>query len=170
MSKQIKDYLHLYLGCECKTEEGKVGWFSGFDVCERDYSITMITVRFPGQSEEWTVLNDNEECDRIKLILRPLSDITNEDYKAIGGHGFGGSSTKELWLDQFEQFEERPAFGQGKKNEVDKPQMVKNKVREGLQLKHYTFSPEAFRYLLSKGFDLFGLIDAGLALDKTKQP
>ena len=80
MSKQIKDYLHLYLGCECKTEEGKVGWFSGFDVCERDYGIVMITVRFPEQSEEWTVLNDNEECDRIKLILRPLSDMTAEEF------------------------------------------------------------------------------------------
>lgn len=29
-------------------------------------------------------------------------------------------------------------------------------------------SPEGFRYLLSKHFDLFGLIEAGLAIDKTK--
>ena len=29
-------------------------------------------------------------------------------------------------------------------------------------------SGETFRYLLSKGFDLFGLIEAGLAIDKTK--
>jgi len=29
---------------------------------------------------------------------------------------------------------------------------------------------ESTRYLLSKGFDLFGLIKAGLAVDKTKMP
>lgn len=29
--------------------------------------------------------------------------------------------------------------------------------------------PEAWAWLLSRGFDLFGLIDAGLAIDKTKQ-
>jgi len=29
-------------------------------------------------------------------------------------------------------------------------------------------APEIMRYLLSKSFDLFGLIDAGLAIDKTK--
>lgn len=31
----------------------------------------------------------------------------------------------------------------------------------------YLENPESFRYLLSKGFDLFGLIEAGLAIDKT---
>lgn len=29
-------------------------------------------------------------------------------------------------------------------------------------------SGETFRWMLSKGFDLFGLIDSGLALDATK--
>lgn len=30
------------------------------------------------------------------------------------------------------------------------------------------FTAEQFRYLLNRGFDLFGLIEAGLAIDKTK--
>lgn len=33
----------------------------------------------------------------------------------------------------------------------------------------YGGNPESLRYLLSKHFDLFGLIDAGLAIDSTKQ-
>lgn len=33
-----------------------------------------------------------------------------------------------------------------------------------------TYVPEGFRFLLRKGFDLFGLIESGLALDITKQP
>lgn len=32
------------------------------------------------------------------------------------------------------------------------------------------YSPLEFKYLLSKHFDLFGLIEAGLAIDKTKSP
>jgi hypothetical protein len=31
------------------------------------------------------------------------------------------------------------------------------------------YSPKIFLYLLSKHFDLFGLIEAGLAIDKTKE-
>jgi hypothetical protein len=33
----------------------------------------------------------------------------------------------------------------------------------------YQFSAEMYKYLLSKHFDLFGLIEAGFAIDKTKQ-
>lgn len=124
-TREIKDYLHLYLGCECQTDEGKIGWFSGFDVCERDYSITMITVRFSDKSDDWTVLNDNEECDRIKLILRPLSDMTEEE---------------------------------------DQIELPKHNRGEFIDMHWY---PEGYVWLLSKGFDLFGLIDEGLAINKT---
>lgn len=121
MKKDIKDYLHLYLGCECMTEDGRRGRFSGFDVVEKNYSIVMITVRFSDDplDHDWTVLNDNEECDRIKLILRPLSDMTEDE----------------------------------------KTEEYKIGLDPGIE--------EQFRWLLSKGFDLFGLIEAGLAIDKT---
>lgn len=36
--------------------------------------------------------------------------------------------------------------------------------------RHWHLSANDMVYLLSKGFDLFGLIEAGLAIDKTKQP
>lgn len=126
--KDIKDYIHLYLGCECIDENGERGWFSGFDVCERDYSITMISMRYQGRDDDFAVFNDNEECDRIKLLLRPLSDITEEEKKEI---------------EAMEQ------------NNTSYPTMA------------YALAPH-FVYLLSRGFDIFGLIDAGLALDKTK--
>lgn len=34
----------------------------------------------------------------------------------------------------------------------------------------HAMRPETFRHLLSLGFDLFGLIESGLAIDKTFQP
>lgn len=33
------------------------------------------------------------------------------------------------------------------------------------QIYSYAETPDSFHYLLSKGFDLFGLVDAGLAID-----
>jgi hypothetical protein len=44
----------------------------------------------------------------------------------------------------------------------------RNKVEFALTPSGYKYSPETFLWLLSKHFDLFGLIEAGLAIDKTK--
>lgn len=40
--------------------------------------------------------------------------------------------------------------------------------QRGGKLIYQTFTPPCFLWLLSKHFDLFGLIDSGLAIDKTK--
>jgi len=42
------------------------------------------------------------------------------------------------------------------------------KIESGKLYKHLSPNYEQFRWLLSKSFDLFGLIDAGLAIDKIK--
>jgi hypothetical protein len=109
--KDIKDYLHYYpkakiLICEPGVEpvshylEG-VDWYLGKAIAERvSYDPT------------W-----------IKLLLRPLSDMTEEEGMEI------------FW---------KPVKG------------------ENFSIK----TGEEFRQLLIKGFDLFGLIDAGLAIDK----
>lgn len=38
---------------------------------------------------------------------------------------------------------------------------------EKVKINDVFYAPEEFRYLLSRGFDLFGLIDSGLAIDKS---
>lgn len=146
--REIKDYLHLYLGCEMQYSTHH----------EPQYETYTLTIEGLKEAIEF----------EDSPILRPLWQLTDEEYAVINQHGFGGASTKEIWLDQFEKFEERPAPGQGKKNKVTNPKMIRSKVRVGLQLRFYTFAPETFRYLLSQGFDLFGLIEEGLAIDKTK--
>lgn len=132
--KNIKDYLHFYLGCECIDEDGRIGRFSGFDICVDDYSIVMITVKYSDDTEDWSVLNDNEDCDRIKLLLRRLSSMTEEEkttvYKLLYGE------------DAYEA------------------------IRLNFALTLGNLNPEAFRYLLRNGFDLFDLIDSRLAVDK----
>jgi hypothetical protein len=88
-AKKMQDILPLYIGGRCKTENGKVGFFSNFDVCQRDYSIVMITVRYSDNPDDWDLFNNNEECDRIKLLLTPISHITEDElvdiWALIGG-------------------------------------------------------------------------------------
>ena len=109
----IKDYLHLYLGCEF------IGRYVDWD--EDNFPIT-ITYQ--------TLLNV-ERYTTIKPILRPLSSMTGEE-----------------------------------KKELEK--IEKNEYVADAGIEQDIWTSKEFLYLLSKHFDLFGLIDAGLAIDKTK--
>lgn len=167
-SKEIKDYLHLYLGCECVTDDGRTGWFAGFDICEKDYSIVMITVRFPGEEEDWSVLNDNDECDRIKLVLRPLSDMTEEEAAHIGQLVYGKPDSVKWRIEHKNGYLKIYRKHYQKAITIDYASADLD-FYDGDELDTSLRQIEIFQYLLSKSFDLFGLIDAGLAIDKTTQ-
>jgi hypothetical protein len=122
MSKDIKDYLHLYLGVYCQR--------MGQEDVSNVYKLTGVS--FDDTQRQWWAYFENEEdcyaaIEDVFPILRPLSDMTEEEL-LIGGP-----------IPQTNTFD------------------VVGK-----------WSPDQFVYLLSKGFDLFGLIEAGLAIDKTK--
>jgi hypothetical protein len=121
----IKDYLHLYLGCTVEIPDSLIqkhglvkstrkATFLGF----ADYHRLESRVGFRAGPE------GRVSTFFIKPILRPLSDMTGEE-KSQSGIIYKGSGVLET---------------------------------------HF----ESMRYLLSKHFDLFGLIEAGLAIDKTK--
>lgn len=110
MKKELKDYAHLYYGCEIWLEfrDGS----SGDSILDGYYlkHINGIEATPPPTS--------------LKLILRPLSSITNE-----------------------ERFERGKAIIKYGKAEIES---------------------EYHRWMLSKGFDMFGLLEAGIAIDKNK--
>lgn len=104
--KNTKDYLHLYLGCEVVIEKSSYWCVHEFDYHKGEKRLLLPSVL--------TWVRNNEMI--VKPILRPLSDMTEEE------------------------------------DAID-----------------CDLSPaEKFRFRLSKDFDLFGLIEAGLAIDKTK--
>ena len=74
----------------------------------------------------------------VKPILRPLCDMTGEELIQYG--------------------------------KIEVPEMNVRFDLKGIRevAMHAYYEPETFRWLLSKSFDLFGLIEAGLAIDKTK--
>jgi hypothetical protein len=107
--KEIKDYLHLYLGCEMLTVDGRI------------VTLNLTNLGF--------ALKGIIGSELSKPILRPLSDMTEEE-------------KIELKLNMVQATTLNHA-----------PEIM------------WTF--EQMRILLSKCFDLFGLIEAGLAIDKT---
>jgi len=112
----IKDYLHLYLGCEIELE------YKGKKIIERLDSINLRT----GRIDTKTFVDFDFD---VKPILRPLSDMTEEE--------------RRQWLD----------FRLNSRIEPERSFQLSEAMRT--------------KFLLSKYFDLFGLIEAGLAIDAT---
>ena len=117
IEKNIKDYLNLYLGCEVmhRNEKGLL------EAVSKRMNVWDGFISF-GDFGSWYGMSE------IKPILRPLSDMTDEEKNDF-----------ELW--SFEIMKE------------DLNQVQRN----ALKIKWYLYNH----------FDLFGLIEAGLAIDKT---
>ncbi len=127
MNKDIKDYLHLYLGCEVRPPHGGTIKYRLVGI---DYDNEPLFKTIPSGGFAM-------ELSKFKFLLRPVTDRTAEE---------------KQWLDEHNDFKEK--FLQG---DTEYELLIE-------------WEAERIQYLLSKHFDLFGLIEAGLAIDKTKQP
>lgn len=121
MEKKIKDYLHLYIGCEVQVTPFHDIKYIGKLIGTDGYCQLSVVINGDHFSTE-------RHISICKLLLRPLSDMTEEE--------------KE-W------------------------QQNQSKKSSGF-FPSYTEIAELTKYLLSREFDLFHLIESGLALDKTK--
>lgn len=133
MERKIEDYLHLYLGC-------KVEW--GFENRKKIGTLIGKTIPFGWQifdSINPIVPYHNVKPELIKLILRPLSHMTEEEEIEVSNITNLHMVTylKQAWV---------------------------NKTPFKIDLHEM---PSLFVYLCRQGFDLFGLIESGLAINKT---
>lgn len=124
--KELKDYLHLYLGCEIDISGQR-------EILDSVAKSGQIETLFRGHLRNYRDLSDED----IAPILRPLSDMTDEEYTEYANIEFGEDTTD--W-----DYDEKTKRSIGEVTEFNR-----------------------FAYLLKKHFDLFGLIEAGLAIDKT---
>lgn len=155
MEKNIKDYLPFYLGCEVmhRNEKGRL------EAVSKRMNVWDGFISF-GDFGSWYAVNE------IKPILRPLSDMTDEEAKAC--YKINPYSKAE-WLIQSVIVKEnikgyQPNIVQinwaGKEGSTG--------YASGTDYIYFNkLSAEQFSFLLSKHFDLFGLIEAGLAIDTT---
>lgn len=170
MAKQLKDYLHFYLGCEVmvRKRERDKSWLKGkiSEVSRNSNHGDWIEVNFGEivkiHTETWDESTSNFHnyfigYDEIKPILRKVESISDDEIKEL----IGWDKLNELYV--------------GISFKKDRNSIIINysidAEGEGVYPQTHVisfscFSPSEFHYLLSKSFDLFGLIEENLAIDQ----
>lgn len=152
---KIQDYLHYYL-------YGKI-WEVGVSTCTlMGIGDSYYTIK----TKQGAMLTLSNRAN-IKLVLRRLDDMTLDEKKAIWKLIFNRpfpDSGNILWFDKETTAScKRWCMMSG----VERVGIEMNgNVWADSDLHNYKFNPHIItHYLLKQGFDLFGLIDAGLAID-----
>lgn len=171
MKKELSNYIHHYLGCDVQVrkKDRLKQWLTGriCEVTRKSNHGDWIRVWFEDVYkviyEQWQESSSNAHTyflayDEIKILLRPLSSMTISEAAEYADFYQNSPIPDECTI------EVKP-----KENWVH-ISITSPDGGSGMSL--FPGGPhgdkaEAFRYLLSKQFDLFGLIEAGIAIDKT---
>lgn len=130
---ELKDYLHFYLGCEIQFPDKSVSKLSAVCNTHNGMWISAIDYSLPLDGGWW------HPVSAIKPILRPLSDMTEEE-------------AKECY------------FLIHNCKATDSPFDTLQYIISALEDET---SSKVWLWAIKKGFDVFGLIEAGLAINKT---
>lgn len=164
---EIKDYQHLFLGSEVKALDGGTMMYY---LCGIDRDGTPI---FKTQQGGYVTYLSN-----WKLVLRPLSDMTEEEAlkicSIVSPTIFGDYRYKKWTVSKDRDWDYSQKYYDVKR-EGDSHSFTVDCIDGDVLLyddNTYIDAPfmnfnYKFEYL-KMHFDLFGLIDAGLAIDKTK--
>lgn len=149
MSKNIAEFLHYYIGQKCLINN---------EVLENKIdTITHINSNgdIAGNEYEW-LAKDGQP------ILRKLEDMTEEEMRGL-------YRVKGIWAYIPEAHIKTIGFDKSNKNCItysyDGPEGGTGWRCGSESMYLNQLWPIQFHYLISKGFDLFNLIDAGLAID-----
>ena len=171
--KELKDFLHLYLGCQMKHENGKVVTLVGY-IRPTDKCI------YKEANRMW----NEEHTEDLQPILRPLSDMKAEDMIGLLMSTVPADMEDAPEADEWDvnmfyndgggMVDGNCAVGADFSCRCHVGQIAINLdgsinyYGEDGELERSPNHPQAFLYLLSKGFDLFGLLDSGIAISKEK--
>lgn len=139
MKKDIKDYLHLYMGCECIANSGTSRNRFKLDPFSINYYKDVLGIVYP--------------------ILRPLSsmDISEAKMMLLQVEFFTDHQVNVL------EVSDNSFIGivyEIQYNDVGRFWKKQQSLTRNLE-------PAHIKFMLSKGFDLFNLIPEGLAIDST---
>lgn len=158
---KFKDLVNLYIGCNVsiKEEQYKGGSLVLIGICDMGCQVedTGIKITFYVNPEH------------VKPLLRPISDMTEEEmkemYRLVFNRSFIGDNVTHRDIGKKE---ERWVLWSG----VERLFIYKDgDVGADSNLHNYhVHAPSIVKYQLSKHFDLFGLIESGQAINITKQP
>lgn len=150
MEKKIQDYLHLYVGCLLQiNQEGTL----------QLKSLTGLEYRKDNTFTCWcNGTGYNSGSFDCKPMLRQLIDMKGEDIKAWSDNVFITVTPYCVELDSKDD--------SGEFTEIYPDGSILSRSKDDGEIRPIN-GGLLFRILLSKGFDLFGLIESGLAIDKT---
>lgn len=166
----IKDYLKYYIGCRVLADDKDYGDFLGGSLIPNEIDQIYYDIHLDEWPEgEIMPFNDDtsEDC-RIKPILRRVEDMTEEEMEGIWLLIFGQPFPNWGNILFIEKTMRKPSHWIMKADADRAFVQCDGRVYADTNfcMKDYGFNPHLItHYLLSNGFDLFGLIDAGLAID-----
>jgi hypothetical protein len=146
MEKKLSDYLHYYLGCDYWTNNSQGNLNAKtlpdvIDMCKRDKGVQLHLRRLEDMTDE-------EAIDLVRRVVHEDEYINVSTYR----HNHTNDLMVQWGLLTHAQ-------------RADDVEYFFNATGER------SWSGDQFHYLLQQSFDLFGLIDAGLAIDaKTLTP
>lgn len=175
--------LALYLGCKVHLTTGS-GWSNWSLLNSVDLRDNTVVI-----GDELVSLDDPYAT--IKLLLRPLLSMTEEDFRLFAEDFFNSKNLVFASQDKYWYACEReldPDYegtpmeyindaGDDDAENVLMCSTISKLITYGWLIYEESYNgfsmreqAEVIRYFTSKGFDLFGLIESGHALDSTSQP
>lgn len=155
---KLQDYIQYYIGRRVLVDEKEYGTLMGGTFIPNSINQIYYMIRtdemVANEDEDFDMPynDDADEPARIKPMLRRLEDITEEEQVFICHlHMPAGWKGVRLLENSEDDWGMRILYDQ--------------ETFKSLYVRKDRLTPKAFNYLLKQGFDLFGLIDAGLAVD-----
>lgn len=145
---QLREIIHYYIGQKVLVDDKKIGTLIGGDYVPNEIGQIYHQIILDGDPDSLMPYNDDPEIPplRVKPLLRPLESITDLEAKEL--------HDKLI-----------PGWGQEYPERWHQQEMM-SWITAGMRP---TLGPQsvfdATHYLLSKGYDLFSLIESGQALD-----
>lgn len=155
--KKLQDYIHLYVGQYCMTPDG-VAKITGLP---------------------WNIVDNNRIDVHFDNMVKTIHSVDG-GYNKTRNHG-GYNITEKHYVGIMETMDSIPEFtipggiklilrslSDMTEEELHFINMSKLELNHAISQKtNASFYTTEFIYFLSKGFDLFNLIEEGLAIDKT---
>jgi hypothetical protein len=157
MKTELKDVIHLYIGCDALCEsvtdspEPNIQQIFGYDS-----TIKMINFGH----------GDAKTLDEFKPILRPLSDLKESDLD-LGGLLTAFTIKKDEYSKSYSMIIEDENDGSGFHLTIDSDGSIHCLCKDNHESYSYNGS-KIFLSLLKNGIDLFGLVESKQAVDKTQ--
>jgi hypothetical protein len=173
MEKNIRDYIHHHLGCECE-----------IDGLNGIYKLTGVS--YDGTQNLWWAYFDGSEVsyalfEDVKLILRRLSDMTEEEAKEVAYCAGINASGHDVLLVDKNNPKQWIVWNSTDYYDIDDAEnndgiiiidfthpfgIYKGYENESYPVPEFLDQANVMRFLLLRGFDLFELIDSNLAIDR----